>query len=151
MERHSDEPLTDIADRVMAEVEADQDALMEATPLPVEDENLTTNALKIVDPESAHFYPTIAQRREEAEIPEHIQAKNLVGKRFTIARKVKQPAALPETGEVRDGFFCACLDLESKKPFTTWFGQTALIRDLGQISVPVVVTLVKHGRTYRFE
>jgi hypothetical protein len=111
----------------------------------------STNALSYISLDSAEYYPTIQKAREEAQIPEHISVKNLVDRRILIAHKVAQKAALPDTGELRDGWFCSCLDLETKKPFTTWFGQIALVRDLGQLQTPFQATIVKHGRTYRFE
>jgi len=148
---NSDKTVTDIVADANATPEPtdefDEEAIEGATPI----EAPSTNALKYVSAESAAFYPTIQKAREAAEIPEHISVKDLVGKPILFATKTAQKAALPDTGELRDGFFCACLFIETKQPFTTWVGQTALVRDLSQVQVPFQTTIVKHGRTYRFE
>lgn len=95
--------------------------------------------------------PNILGRREEAQIPEQLSVKDLVGKTFVIVDKIAQKAALPDTGEMRNGFQCLCADVETGKSFTVWVGQVALLRDLTAITLPVRVTINKHGRTYRFE
>lgn len=109
------------------------------------------NALRYVDPEAAAYYPDIKTAREAAQIPEHIAVKNLVGIPILIASKRDQKATVPESGEIRPGFFVTGLDLNTKKPFTTWIGQVALLRDLAALSPPFRVTITKHGKAYRFE
>lgn len=147
------------SDKSIAEVVADPDAIPE-TQEPMDEEALenaeptaivSDNALRFVDPETIAYYPDITKAREDAQIPPHVSVKNLVDIPILIVTKRDQKAALPDTGELRDGFFCSCLYVESKKPFTTWFGQVALVRDLSQLTPPFRVTIVKHGRTYRFE
>jgi len=97
------------------------------------------------------YAPNVAAAREAANIPPHISVKNLVDIPILVWSKTAQKAALPDTGELREGFFCLCRNEETKKPFTTWMGQTALVRDLSQLILPFKTTIVKHGRTYRFE
>lgn len=97
------------------------------------------------------YAPNVQAAREEANIPPHIAVKDLVGISILVWSKTAQKAALPDTGELREGFFCLCRNEETKKPFTTWVGQTALMRDLSQLILPFTTTIVKHGRTYRFE
>lgn len=109
------------------------------------------NPLRYVDPDSIEFYPDVTKAREDANIPPHKRVKDILNRQFLIYSKKPQKAALPDTGELRDGFFCTCIDVETKEAFTTWIGQTALIRDLTLLATPFRVTIVKHGRTYRFE
>lgn len=97
------------------------------------------------------YAPSVQKAREAANIPPHFPVKDLVSLPILVWSKTAQKAALPETGELRDGFFCVCRNEETKKPFTTWIGQTALVRDLSQLILPFKTTIVKHGRTYRFE
>ena len=151
MAKHSDKTVTEIATEASAPVEDVEEEMPDVDPESIPDPRYDDNALKYIAIDSADHYPSVQVAREEAEIPEHIQAKNLIGVRILIARATPQKAALPDTGELRDGYFCACINLESKTPFTTWLGQSALVRDLGRLSVPFQTTIQKHGRSYRFD
>jgi len=97
-----------------------------------------------------NFAPDIHQARETAQIPPQLSVKEVVGKTFVIVDKVKQKAALPDTGEMRDGWQCLCADVETRKSFTMWIGQVALVSDLNQVALPFRTTITKKGRTYQF-
>ena len=96
------------------------------------------------------FAKPIQQAREEAHIPPQVTVKELEGKTFVIANKVRQKAFLPADGTQRDGWQCLCADAETGKPFTVWIGQVTLRRDLERLNLPLRVTLSKRGRAYIF-
>lgn len=92
----------------------------------------------------------IAKAREDAHIPPQLSIKDLEGKTFVIASKVRQRAFLPADGTQRDGWQCLCADAETEKPFTVWIGQVTLKKDLELLPLPIRVTLSKRGRTWIF-
>jgi len=95
--------------------------------------------------------PTVQAARDAAHIPPHFPMKELVGETVTFVHKRKQKAALPDTGELREGYFCLCAFTATKKEFTTWVGQTILTRELTLLQMPFTTTIVKRGRTYMFQ
>lgn len=151
MTKHSEKTASEIvteAESLPETEEPDEEEIVDTAEVAVPE---VVNPLRFVDPATIEYYPDITKAREEANIPPHKRVKDILDRQFLIYSKKPQKAALPDTGELRDGFFCTCIDVETKEAFTTWIGQTALVRDLSLLTPPFRVTIVKHGRTYRFE
>lgn len=92
--------------------------------------------------------------KKEANIPPHVRVKDLVDIDIVIASWTPSKAALPETGELRDGFFCAGRNMNTRAAFTVWIGQINLVRDLTRFEKAGVsrfrTTIRKRGRSYIF-
>jgi hypothetical protein len=116
----------------------------------VDDIAYSPRASDYVDMSMLDHAPSVAQARESAHIPPHFAMKDLVDKTVYFVHKREQKAALPETGELRTGYFCLCAFADSKQEFTTWVGQTILFRELTLLQLPFKTTIVKRGRTYMF-
>jgi len=117
----------------------------------IDEENFSPRASDFIDMNRIDSAPTVQQAREAAHIPPHIPMKDLEGKTVTFVHKRKQKAALPNTGELREGYFCLCVFTDSKEEFTTWVGQVILTRELLLLQMPFTTTIVKRGRTYMFQ
>ena len=141
------------------EIVADPDAIpeepeeiAEATlPGGIDDETFSPRASDFIDLDRIDAAPNVQQARDAAHIPPHFPMKELVGETVTFVHKRKQKAALPNTGEIREGYFCLCVFTESKKEFTTWVGQTILTRELTLLQMPFTTTIAMRGRTYMFQ
>lgn len=92
----------------------------------------------------------LAVAREEAKIPEHKKASQLLGREIVFVSWRPQQGLLASTGEYRPGFFCVCMDVETKKVFTVWIGQVALLKELRKLKPPFRATINQSGRTLVF-
>lgn len=150
MASSSDKTVSEIVEDVevnpVEEGDHDEPDLELAEPL----EHREGNAFDIVDKGSVQYVQSLEAAREEAQIPKHVTVKELENREIVIARKWAQKAALPNTGELRDGFFCDIIDVETLTAQTVWIGQVALMRDLERIKLPITTTIKKRGRTYIF-
>src|SRR5438874_4716412 len=148
--RNSDQTVPEILDEIEQHLEEeelpDDESLDVAEPL----QRREGNAFNAVDVDSIEYVPTLTMVRKEAKIPDHVTVKDLVGKRIVVSRKWAQKAALPDTGELRDGFLCDIIDMDTRLPLTVWIGQVALMRDLTLLTLPLQTTITKRGRTYIF-
>jgi hypothetical protein len=132
-------------------IEDEPEAIDEVTlPDGVDDERLSPRASDYVDMAMLDHAPSVSQARENAHIPPHFPMKDLVDKTIYFVHKREQKAALPETGELRTGYFCLCAFADTKEEFTTWVGQTILYRELTLLQLPFKTTITKRGRTYMF-
>ena len=143
--------------RTVSEIAADAENM---EPEEVEEEGLeeaqsqVTEKTFLPQPETLaaalKFAKPISQAREDAHVPPQVSIKDLVGKTFVIADKVRQKAFLPADGTSREGWQCLCVDVETEKSFTVWVGQVTLKKDLELLMLPIRVTLGKRGRAYIF-
>jgi len=132
-------------------VEDEPEELAEvALPGGVDTEEFSPRAFDYIDQSAVNYAPTVEQARKDAHIPPHFPMKDLEGKTVVFVHKRKQRAALPGTGELREGYFCLCINVEDNSEFTTWVGQTILYRELTMLNLPFKTTISKRGRTYMF-
>lgn len=143
-------------DRTLAEIANDPDAV----PGEPDDSELD-NAEVRIDPSEHLPIPniianalatsrTIQEAREEANIPPHFTVAQLAGREIVLAWKAPQQAALPDSGEMRNGYICNGAFTDTRQEFTVWIGQTVLLKDLQRVALPFRTTIVKHGRTFQF-
>lgn len=93
---------------------------------------------------------TISEAREEAKIPEHKKASQLIGRPVVFVSWRPQRGFLASTGEYRPGMFCVIMDVETKKVSTVWIGQVALYKELTKVKPPFRATITQSGRTLTF-
>lgn len=94
--------------------------------------------------------PDINTAREDAKIPEHKRAGDMLDKPLVFVSWRPQRGFLASTGEYRPGFFCVVMDASTKKVFTVWIGQVALYKELKKLKPPFRARIVKSGRTLVF-
>lgn len=94
--------------------------------------------------------PSVQQAREDAQIPPQVSVKDLENVPIVLVEKVKQNAFLPADGTTRAGWQCLGAYQETRKPFTVWIGQVALMRELAVLNLPFRTTITRRGRTYQF-
>ena len=94
--------------------------------------------------------PTIEQAMEDAKIPEHKKASQLLGRPVVFVSWRPQRGFLASTGEYRPGMFCVIMDVETKKVSTVWIGQVALYKILTKVKPPFRATITQSGRTLVF-
>lgn len=116
----------------------------------VDNERLSPRASDYYDLSRLDNVSSVEDARKAAHIPPHFPMKELEGKTIIIVHKREQKAALPETGELRNGYFCLCVFADDRSEFTTWIGQTILFRELTMLALPFKTTVTKRGRTYMF-
>lgn len=158
MPRHTDKPVEEIVTDPEA-IPEEPEELGEAIPAPEDYETeFSARASDFVDIDALDSAPTFQQAHDEAHIPPHIPMKDLVDKTIFFVHKRKQKAMVPpkqgEEGkqpELRDGYFCLCVDADTKQEFTTWVGQVILYRNLTLLRMPFKTTIVKRGRTFMFQ
>lgn len=138
-----------IGDPESVEDEPDEVAEVEL-PGGIDAEEFSPRASDYADIASLEHAPTVTAARETAKIPPHYPMKDLEGKTVIFVHKRQQKAALPGTGELRNGYFCLCVFADDKTEFTTWVGQTILYRELTLLQMPFKATITKRGRTYMF-
>lgn len=151
MAKRSNETVSEIVENVETIPDEPEEELAEAEPKPDEfDEEYSPRASDYFVGDIANV-KSVSAAREAAHIPPHFPMKDLEGKTVIFVHKRKQKAALPGTGELREGYFCLCKFADSGEDFTTWVGQTILYRELTLLEMPFSTTIVKRGRTYMFQ
>ena len=93
---------------------------------------------------------TISEAREDAKIPDHKKASQLIGRPVVFVSWRPQRGFLASTGEYRPGMFCVIMDVETKKVSTVWIGQVALYKELTKVKPPFRATIQQSGRTLVF-
>lgn len=150
MPRNSNRSVGEIAENPEVVDEEPEEVAEITMPGGRDDEELSPRALDYADLDSLEHAPSVQSARETAKIPPHFPMAQLVDRTIYIVHKRHQKAALPNTGEIREGFFCLCVFADDKSEFTTWIGQTILYRELTQLALPFKTTVTKRGRTYMF-
>lgn len=150
MPRNSNRSVSEIAEKPEMEDEEVEEQEDLALALPTGDDQLNPALYQHTLENALDNAQSYSHAREAANIPPQQSVKELVGIPIVIVAKKPQQAALPETGEMRNGYQCLCAIQETREPFTMWVGQTVLMHDLTALALPFRTTIVKKGRTYHF-
>jgi hypothetical protein len=94
--------------------------------------------------------PKLSKRLEEAGVPRQVDREFIatLGE-VTWLRADAAEARNPQTGELGDGMM-VLIQADNGKQYTSFVGNVALLRILGQVDFPFRAAIVKKGRTWAF-
>jgi hypothetical protein len=94
--------------------------------------------------------PSFSQRAKEANLPEIMQAGDLLEKEIIVLEWEPSDAMVPETGQITHGFQVTSHVVDTDETVSWFCGQKALVRALKAVKPPFRTVIRKQGRTYLF-